>query len=96
MWGSDTYYSECLRAALNGRGLPELPYPSVAGTTLENTGGGRFTSSASDLAAVALTSEAPHQVSGTSPRVNLQSAMPWAGRSEALVVSAVAAMHAAH
>ena len=60
-----------MRATLNGQGLLELPYPLVAGTNIENTGGGRFASGTSNLAAVALSAEAPHLGSRTLSQVDL-------------------------
>jgi len=61
------YVLDHLCASLNDLGLLKLPYPLVAGMNLENTEGGRFTSGASDLAMVALPTEAPHLGSRTSP-----------------------------
>ena len=84
-----------LRAALNGRGFLELPYPPVAGTNLENTGGGRFASGTSILATVTLLSEASRLGLGTSPREDLWLATPWASRSEALAVGAGVAIRVA-
>ena len=84
-----------MRAALNGRDFLELPCPLVAGTNLENTRGGRFTSGASVLAVVALLDEASRLGPRTSPRADLWPVAPWASQSEALAVGARAAIHAA-
>lgn len=64
--------SDHLHTTLNRQGLLELPYPSVDGTNLENTGGGRFTYSTFGLAVVVLPIGAPCLGTGTLPLVALR------------------------